>query len=100
MASQALVVTLPDEVRADVEAAVASGEYASPESLLQDVMQSWSAQQHALALYTPEATAYIRKKLAEAEADPMPGRDAFEVLDELESKYRALAADQEESIAL
>jgi len=79
-----IIADLPDDVYADVGAAVSAGEFASVGDAVVQVMRDWSAVRRA---ETPEFTAYALARIEESRRNPRPGIPADDVFAELRARY-------------
>ena len=79
-----ITADLPDDVYADVEAAVAAGEFESVGDAVVDVMTAWSRDRHAAS---PEFMAYAKAKIEESRRDTRPGIPAEELFAELRARF-------------
>lgn len=81
---ETITADLPDDVYADVEAAVVAGEYPSVGDAVADVMTAWSRNRHS---ETPDFPAYARAMIEESRRDSRPSIPAEEVFEELRTRY-------------
>ncbi len=81
---ETITAEIDEDIYADVEAAVAAGEFASVEEALTLIVSEWVA---ARRFESPEEIARIRALIEESRADPRPSVPAEEVFAELEARY-------------
>lgn len=72
------------DVHAEIEAAVARGDLASPEQLVSELVTNWAAAQRVISA---QETARIRALIEESRADPRPSIPLEDVIVELEARY-------------
>jgi antitoxin ParD1/3/4 len=87
-----ITVTMPEEMAAKMRAAVESGEYATTSEIVREALRDWNEYQERRHTKLER----LRELIAEGEKGPF--RPAFDVLDELEAKYRKLAEEAQRSI--
>lgn len=81
---ETITAEIDGDIYADVEAAVAAGEFASVEEALTLIVSEWVA---ARRFESPDEIARIRALIEESRADPRPSVPAEEVFAELEARY-------------
>ncbi len=89
-ATEKISITLTKQMKAALDARVASGEYASISEIIRESIRKWQDDRWE----TPEQIAYMKRKIQEALDDPRPSIPAEEVWAELEAR---MAADIENS---
>jgi antitoxin ParD1/3/4 len=82
-------IALPQEMVAQVRQAVDRGEYASSSEVIRDALRDWTYKRGLRQQGVQE----LRRLWQEAIEQGGPGVPADEVLDRLERKYRAMAAE-------
>jgi Arc/MetJ-type ribon-helix-helix transcriptional regulator len=90
-----LTIDIPTELLAQIRGAVQSGDYISDEEIVSEALQDWGAKHGAGFV---EDIEWLRQAIKEADEDEGPGVPMEEVMDGLEAKYRALAAERSGSV--
>jgi len=87
--TETVTVDLPTELLAQVRGAVEHGDYSSNDAVISDALLDWSDKRGGFI----EDTDWLKQALQEA--DDHSGSDVpmEEVMDRLEAKYKALAAE-------
>ena len=75
-----------DDVYADVQSAVSSGEVASPDALVSQLVTDWSFRRAE----TPEFVAQVRAAIEESRTDARPSIPSEVVFDRLEARLTAM----------
>ena len=88
--AESVNVTLPAEVIAMARRAVERGLYSSIDEVVSDAISHWTPRE--------EDVEWLRQAVKEADKDEGPGVPMEEVMDGLEAKYRALAAERSGSV--
>ena len=88
--AESVNVTFPAEVIAMARRAVERGLYSSIDEVVSDAISHWTPRE--------EDVEWLRQAVKEADKDEGPGVPMEEVMDRLEAKYRALAAERSGSV--
>lgn len=86
---ETLTVDLPADVMAKVRGAVEDGEYRSENDVVSDALIAWASQRGEAT----EDVAWLRQAWQESVDDGAPYVPMEEVMDRLEAKYKAIAAE-------
>lgn len=81
---ETITAEIDEDIYADVEAAVAAGEFTSVAEAFAMIVSEWVA---ARRFESPEEIARIRALIEESRADTRPSIPAEEVFAELEARY-------------
>ncbi len=81
-------ITLSSELAAEVDGAVAAGEYASASEVVRDALRLWKERRELFG-YTAEEL----RQLVQEGIDSGPGSDGAEFMRRLRSKYQAPSGD-------
>ena len=86
---ETITAEIDEDIYADVEAAVAAGEFASVAEALAAIVGEWSAERRLEEpqVETPEFVAYARAMIEESRRDPRPSIPADIVFAELRARY-------------
>jgi Arc/MetJ-type ribon-helix-helix transcriptional regulator len=82
-----------DDVYADVQSAVSSGEVASPDALVSQLVTDWSSRRAE----TPQFVAQVRAAIDESRRDTRPAVPAGDVFDRLDARLAALIEAEDTS---
>jgi len=90
--TETLTVDLPVEILSKVRGAVEDGEYRSDNDVVSDALMVWASRRGA----ETEDTEWLRHAWQQSVEDGAPYVPMEEVMDRLEAKYKAIAAEQTE----
>jgi antitoxin ParD1/3/4 len=88
--TETLIVDLPVEVMAKVRGAVEDGEYGSDNEVVSDALLVWASRRGN----ETEDVEWLRQAWQESIDDGAPYVPMEEVMDRLEAKYKAIAAER------
>ncbi len=80
-------IALSQEIAAQIQEAVESGEYASSNDVVQDALLEWMHKRHL----QPKSAQDLQQLWQQARQDATPGVPLEEVFSRLERKYKAMA---------
>ena len=75
MSGRTLQVTLPDDLEAEISAAVAQGEYASLEEAVIDALEDWTLSRRLLESLDAEELEELMQDVEDEESDETPSKD-------------------------
>ncbi|MCA8928877.1 MAG: type II toxin-antitoxin system ParD family antitoxin [Alphaproteobacteria bacterium] len=81
-------VTLPDDLQALIDAAIASGDYADEEAVLREALEAWQANRQASA----DGVATVRRLWQEGLQSGEP-READAVFDRLRARFGTVPSE-------
>ncbi|WP_421730859.1 hypothetical protein [Brevundimonas sp.] len=81
---ETITAEISDDAYADVQAAVAAGEFSDVNQAISEIVSDWVAVRRADA---PEFLAYAKARIEESRADPRPSLPAEEAFAALRSRY-------------
>jgi Arc/MetJ-type ribon-helix-helix transcriptional regulator len=86
---ETITAEIDEDIYADVEAAVAAGEFASVGEALAMIVSVWAVERRAeeRPVETPEFIAYAKALIEESRRDPRPSIPADVVFAELRARY-------------
>ena len=83
-----ITIALPSEMMASMRQAIDAGEYATSSEVVRDALHAWNNKRQM----QQNGVAELRQLWQEARADKRAGLDPEEVFDELERRYKSIAA--------
>jgi len=83
-------ITLSPELAAEVDAAVAVGDYASASEVIRDALRLWKERRDLLGYTVEELRVLVQEGI-----DSGPSIDGPEAMDRLLAKYRARAGEKQ-----
>jgi antitoxin ParD1/3/4 len=90
-AIEKITISLPEEMLADVKAAVAAGEFTNTSEAIRDALRQWRRARTVIALNNEE----LKRLVAEGRASGEPV-DGATALDRLRAKYAAMSDGETE----